>query len=201
MAGGAVLAAPAHAGVVDYGGPTLTSTDTASPINMLVDGVDFSFAGQTATSGTIMNTWWSPGSGGLSGPLAAGQPVSSVTGFTKTSGVLNQGTVKAGVGKGSAYTVNTVKGMLPNGADTYLGLLLPVSGGTSYGWVLLNASFSGNSSAAIAQVQVLDYAYESTPGAAILAGQTDAPEPSTLALFALGAVGVAAARRRRSKTA
>jgi hypothetical protein len=209
MAGGAVLAAPAHAGVIDYSGPTLTSTDTSSPIHIGVDGVDFYFAGQTATSGRIANAWWSPGngklgSGGLSGPLSAGQPISSLTGFTTTSGDLNYGTVKQVAGTKETpptYTVNDIKGMVPNGRDTYLGLQLPVNGQTSYGWVLLNASFSGNANNAVGQVQVLDYAYESTPGVPIVAGDTGVPEPSTLALFALGAVGVAAARRRRAKSA
>jgi hypothetical protein len=82
-------------------------------------------------------------------------------------------------------------------------LELPVNGQTNYGWILLNARIWSNQNAAHGEVEVLDYAYQSTPGAGILAGQTSdaTPEPSTLALFALGAVGVAAVRRRRAKSA
>jgi hypothetical protein len=72
-----------------------------------------------------------------------------------------------------------------------------------YGWVGLSACTPdatntcdpGNST-----IVIQDWAYDNT-GAAVTAGQGELPEPSTLALFALGAVGLAALRARRKRAA
>lgn len=210
VAGGAVLAAPAQAsGIIDYGGPTLTtslpSPPFTNPIQILVNGVEYDFTGQgPATSGTLSNSWSSPGGGLLSGPLSLGQSVRSAS-FGLGPGTLNQGNVTCGsiFFKGHFIPNCSVTSITGIGfADTYLGLEFPVGGQNQYGWVELSANFYAGF-LATAQTQVLDYAYQSTPGAGILVGQiSDAsPEPSTLALFALGAIGVAAVRRRRAKNA
>ncbi|WP_096526740.1 PEP-CTERM sorting domain-containing protein [Candidatus Nitrosoglobus terrae] len=53
----------------------------------------------------------------------------------------------------------------------------------------------------INSLTLVDWAYQSVPGESIRAGDTGTlssmPEPSSLSLMALGAVGIAALRRRR----
>jgi hypothetical protein len=64
----------------------------------------------------------------------------------------------------------------------------------NYGW--LSVTWAG----ATDTFQIYSGAYESTAGVAIAAGATAAvPEPSTIALLALGAVGVALNRRQAKK--
>jgi hypothetical protein len=68
----------------------------------------------------------------------------------------------------------------------------------SYGW--LQQTWNGSDT-----FQITAGAYNDVPGADIFAGQTSAstvvPEPSALALLALGATGLLAARRRTDKAA
>ena len=83
-------------------------------------------------------------------------------------------------------------GNVPNGQSRYLGIKFLIAGQQHLGWAeismqKLDPSFT-----------VLGYAYEDAPGVSILAGDTGTvPEPSTLALFAAGAAGVLALRRKR----
>jgi hypothetical protein len=89
----------------------------------------------------------------------------------------------------------------PNGVDSYIGLVFQIGGQLHYGWALVNPAYTSTGAfSGEAETQVKAFAYETTPGADILAGQTVSPipEPSTLALLALGSVGLAIARRRRS---
>ena len=76
-------------------------------------------------------------------------------------------------------------------SNKYLGVQFNIGANTHYGWVELSAN------AAKTQFTVHGYAYETTPDGAIAAGAV--PEPGSLALFALGAAGLAAWRIRRKK--
>ena len=72
----------------------------------------------------------------------------------------------------------------------FIGLEFTVGGQDYYGWADLTAD-------AVNDVTLHAYAVEKTAGQGILAGATKSiPEPSTLGLLALGAVGLAAQRRR-----
>jgi hypothetical protein len=78
---------------------------------------------------------------------------------------------------------------VPPGTNAYAGFEFTASDGVHYGWLYLNVNAG-----------VIDFtgaAYESTPGMAIAAG---VPEPGTLAMLALGAVGIVgtAIKRRRA---
>lgn len=72
--------------------------------------------------------------------------------------------------------------------------------GVRYGWV--DVSLQDNGAATAYGFTVNGYGYENS-GASILAGQTAAPvpEPDTLAMMALGGLGLAVVRRRQRKTA
>jgi len=79
------------------------------------------------------------------------------------------------------------------GQEGYIGLrFLDSASATHFAWadVILNANYT---------VTLLGFAYETTPGLSIKAGAI--PEPSEIALFALGAAGVAAVRARRKTKA
>lgn len=208
IAGGAVLAAPAYAdSIIGYNGPPILPATPGGQASLTVDGVTFDFNGTqqfaigTGTTWEISNTWNSPGGGDLtSTALAYGSPVANAN-YIGGPSVLNQGQY-AKLAKGSPGIVSNVMGPVPNGIDTYLGLKFTVSSQTHYGWVELNSELISVPGAemppyGLAQTEIVNYAFNSAPGADITVG-AGTPEPSTLALFALGAVGLAAIRRRRA---
>ena len=77
----------------------------------------------------------------------------------------------------------------------YFGFEFKRGGSTFFGWAQL-ATFTYDS---VAEVELIDYAYDNTPGTPITtdAKASPTPEPSAIALFALGAAGICALRRRR----
>jgi hypothetical protein len=106
-------------------------------------------------------------------------------------------------------------GAWKNVKNRYLGLKFQVKGKTHYGWVRLNVTVGYYQVTAT----LTGYAYETVPGKAIIAGQTngpdddavtdnpgasitnpvpDIPQPATLGALALGAPGLAIWRREES---
>lgn len=77
--------------------------------------------------------------------------------------------------------------------DGYVGLRFNVGGKDYFGWARLDVE------ADTLITTIKDFAYNSMPSQRILAGQTTSvvPEPSSLGLLALGAIGVLAHRRLR----
>ncbi len=71
-------------------------------------------------------------------------------------------------------------------ANDFIGLAFNLADGLHYGY------------AQVAGPTLVNYAFESTPGATILTGAVAAvPEPASLALLLAGVAGAAAAKRRR----
>ena len=83
-----------------------------------------------------------------------------------------------------------------NGNAAYLGLSFTSSGQSYTGWAQIIASSGGVGSPESATL--VDYAYQTTPGASITAGEMAYSRTVGIALFALGAAGIAVLRRRKT---
>jgi hypothetical protein len=120
----------------------------------------------------------------------AGQPISGVH-IKEPLGYLNRaagGTVGVVTHTGGAFGPGTVTGFV--GFETYHRDL---------GWMRMKVSVGSNGFPD--EEEVIDYAYNTVPGAPIDAGEV--PEPSGVALgfLTIGAAGLLAWRRRRSEVA
>jgi hypothetical protein len=185
LAGSALLGVPAaHAGTV-YSGIIDSTATVGNPvaIDITGGGSDFSFSLAPDFFGTHISANASTGNffnDGLT-PLAAGTPITLVN-TSSTGGELMK-TETPPTGPWASQS-----------GFAYLGLRFTMSAQEYLGWAQI-AIDSGTPS-----LTLRDYAYNDVAGESINAGDGAAPEPSSLALFAAGAAGVAALRRRR-KTA
>jgi hypothetical protein len=201
LAGSAVLAAPAAANAsIIYntgspaGLPANITTGATTSLNVSLDGTitDFTLAVNTNPQASVSGPGTTSFVVDIDGPEAL------------TLGTLINGSSVLG----STGNLFSISGPTKSGnwqsTDTpvqaYLGVAFDISGSTHYGWAQLtvDANFGFPSNASIT---LIDYAYESQAGVGIEAGATASavPEPSTLGLFALGAAGVMALRRKRQK--
>ena len=77
----------------------------------------------------------------------------------------------------------------------YVGVRFRIGQNTHYGWMRLTINPQGPAGTNPRAITLHEFAYESTPNAGIAAG---VPEPTSLGLLALGSLGLAAHRRRRT---
>lgn len=73
----------------------------------------------------------------------------------------------------------------------FVGLSFPIAGATHFGWVRVSVDQAAST------FVINDWAYESTPGEGLFAGEI--PEPGTLGMLAAGAAGVGMMRSRRRR--
>ncbi len=196
LAGSALLAAPAaHASII-YSGPldTLVSAGGSLPVSLDGGPADFTISVTDTDGDTITVTPDSTDGGGTSrtllllGPVAYGTQLNSLN-------VKDDGT-------GNATKLLYIKGANTSGpwlnfsSPGYLGVGFKAGTQEYLGWAELQLE------QATPSATLLGYAYNDVAGAPINTGDTGAsaaPEPSSLSLFALGAAGVLALRRRRKK--
>lgn len=186
LAIGALAAAPsAHASIISVPLNTIITTSN-SPFDISLDG-----AGTDLTitlSGTSSGSPYSgavnaaPSAGdALSGvPLAFGAPINLGDPTVTVSQIL-LGYSSSGSNTGSWVSQ----------PDAFLGVQFTSNSQQYLGWVHLQV--------ATGSATLLGYAYNDQAGQSINAGDTGAtPEPASLSLFALGAAGVLALRRRQA---
>lgn len=127
----------------------------------------------------------------------------------------NPGYVSAGVFNGPVPYDSFEGGMTYSGGGTfsgtpedhgYLGFLVERDDGKHYGWVEVTVRTAGSGYESVDgpaySLIVNGYGYETEAGVGIVTGVSPIPEPSALAMAAVGFVGVAAAvNRRRRKPA
>jgi hypothetical protein len=98
-------------------------------------------------------------------------------------------------------TLNETKLHWPNDVNQpqYAGIQFDTSGETHFGWMRAGAAWDSQNYSA--QMKIHDWAYESEPNTPIVVGATSSnvPEPSSLALCALGAAGIALLKQRRKR--
>ena len=143
----------------------------------------------------------------LTGPLALNALIDASLGFATVNHMTEwdqtRGQICLPRGGCQTITTSTVGGTWHAGNNFsivtgYLGFRMPAGSTWRYGWADITSYSSG-------LALINRYGYETVPGRGIRAGAGAAPQsiplPPSLALLAVGALGVAAAQRRRRQAA
>lgn len=125
-----------------------------------------------------------PANSGDIAKLTAGTTTSSSSNFVNyTGGFMNNNSVGDWTGAGTGYVGFKI---------SHAGIN---SGNPVFGWMQVSKAASGTPTSDPTGITIIDWAYEDT-GAAIAAGATGVPEPTSLALLAAGAMGLLVRRSR-----
>jgi PEP-CTERM motif len=210
----AAKAAPIYVDVADVTYLATTANPLVQvPFDINADGVpDFGLA-LAALSGTMppanapykeASASWISMSGNAVAIDVFSYPMALHPGTDAVGGFLTYGTGSQLLSLSLKSSLST-RGNWPNDLTDprYIGLRFMSGTDTHYGWARVGVADDVSSPAApSAAAIVYGFGYESTPGYAIIvgAGETNdaaIPEPSSFALLALGATGIAVLKRRR----
>jgi len=184
-AAGSANAAIIYSGVVNLNIP---NTTTGLYLNVVTGAYNETGGGGTTVPGWDINPWSSTGFGLFSpGNPSGGAYVVTAPGFG--ANLAPGAEIGAGSTFGSGTSSNIAQWNL-NSSDNLIGFRFfnEESGQVHHGW--FRVAFGSS----IIQRTLVEYAYESTAGASIMAAAV--PAPGVLALLGLG--GLAGARRRRA---
>lgn len=128
----------------------------------------------------------------LSGGFAIGDSLSS----------FNWSAISTSTPMAKIQTWDTISGAalvgnFPGANEKYLGFRLHLSSNEDlvHGWFKVSTVGNLQDIGVSGDIVIHEWAFESTPGAPITTGEV--PEPTSLAIFALGGAGIAAWKRRR----
>ena len=161
--------------------------------NSLVPGWDVNPYRNNQAAGSGLN-FYSPTGGGMVAAGSATYPANPAINLAADTmiGASSNFSTTASVG----VTFGSAAGDWQYGTENIVGFRFVAAAGTThYGWMRFlmgSQPATGN----LVTRTVVDYGYESTAGASILAGAGAVPAPGALAL--LGAAGIIGARRRRA---
>lgn len=176
-------AAVVYSGTVNI---PLTPTFDGTYLNMVTGAVQQ--GGGTGPAGWDINPWVT---GGTSWRLFASSNGAAADGGFATTASTTPQLFTSGQTIDSSLTWSTSASIAPPLGENVYGVRLLAEGSSTihYGWVRINFATGPLSGS------IVDYAYESTAGAPILA-LAGVPEPTTLT--AVAALGTLVARRRRA---
>jgi len=120
---------------------------------------------------------------GTAGNLAVGTEIGAAGSFNTGTGNVYGTTAATGLAGGWTYSSENIIGFK----------FVAAAGTTHYGWMRFLMGAAGSSGTSMTRT-VVDFGFESTAGASILAGAGAVPAPGALAL--LGLAGLATRRRR-----
>jgi PEP-CTERM motif len=199
LAGAGLMLAASHThAVVVASGPvnlSIPATTNGLYLNVVTGATNLPAGGLGSTvPGWDVNIWNATGLGFFNPAAPAGGVYIAVT-AGNTANLASGTEIGAGGTFSNGVSTNISQWNL-NSSNNLFGFrfLNEGNGQVHYGWgrIALGASIT-------APRTLVEYAFESVPGASIMAGSVGAiPEPSSYALMGLGALGVLLASRRRA---
>jgi len=156
---------------------------------------------QVGVPGNQLISGFSANSFGFARKLSSGQTIGPIATFPGSStDLIAQGQFAAAGFSNGSLTGSTLAdpGAWALSSSAFAGVRFQRAGSDQFGWIRLHFADTTNNGLADTAT-IVDWAWESTSGKSIQAG--NAPEPAPLALLAAGALGIGAFRRKKAAAA